>query len=186
MTTREKTALRARHYTYYEVLAFAQFYQQHRNENSPENLLRAYLQWQQVEGEFTPMARKLLTIEEVVCKYYALTLVDVRGKRRYTEFVRARQVIAYESVKLTSQHKAADTLGGNRNNIQFGKTKCAILMETEPLLRKEVKEIEQRLVEPFAKIDADFEEQKRKTINEALKETTNEETTNCEQRAAGT
>lgn len=186
MTTREKTALRARHYTYYEVLTFAQFYQLHRNENSPENLLRAFLQWQQVEGDFTPMARKLLVIEETVCKYYGLTLVDVRGKRRYTEFVRARQVIAYESVKLTSQNKVANTLGGNRNNIQFGKTKCAILMDVEPLLRKEVREIEQRLIEPFAKIDAEHEEQKRKTINEALNETTNEETTNCEHGAAGT
>jgi hypothetical protein len=102
----------------------------------------------------------------------------VRGKRRYLELVRARQVISHLSVKYSSQHKAADILGGNRNNIQFGKTKCALLMETEPLLRREVAEIEQRLEAPFAQIDADFEEElKRQTINE----TKDEKTIDCKQ-----
>ena len=45
MTTQQRTALRGRTFTYYEVIGFAQFYHAHRNENSPENLLTAYLQW---------------------------------------------------------------------------------------------------------------------------------------------
>lgn len=155
MTAAARTALRERQYTYYEVIAFAQFYQLHRTENSPENLLAAFLKWKQITGVQSTTTRRLLIIEEIVVTYYGLNLQDVRGKRRYTELVRARQVIAYFTVKYASQNQVANALGSNRNNIQFGKTKCALLMETEPLLRKEVAEIEKRLEQPMADIAAE-------------------------------
>lgn len=163
--TEPQTPLRARHYTYYEMLSFAQYYQMHRNENSPQKLLAAFLTWRHQNEQATETGRRLLVIEEMVVNYYGLRLQDVRGKRRYAELVRARQVIAYLSVKHTSQHTIAMTLGVNRNNVQFGKTKCAILMETEPLLRKEVAEIEQRLQAPFAEIDAQFGERLTNQLN---------------------
>ena len=94
-----------------------------------------------------------MVIEEAVVSYYGLSLQDVRGKRRYQELVRARQVISYLTVNHGSQHQIATALGTDRNNIQYGKTKCADLMDTEPLLRKEVAEIQLRLKVPFAEID---------------------------------
>jgi chromosomal replication initiation ATPase DnaA len=159
MTAALRTALRVRQFTYYEMVAFAQYYQQHRNQNSPENLLKAFLSWKETEEGAAPNARRLLAIESIVSRYYGLALADVRGKRRYTELVRARQVIAHICVQyqlkyqLGGQKQIARVLGGKRDNVQYSKTKCAILMETEPLLRKEVAEIERRLVEPLAVID---------------------------------
>jgi chromosomal replication initiation ATPase DnaA len=152
MTAAQRTALRARQYTYYEMLAFAQFFTAHRTENSPEQLLAGFLKWKQVEGETSARIERLMVIEQVAVQYYGVALGDVRGKRRYKELVRVRQVIWYFSVKYGSQHEIANALGNNRNNVQFGKTKCALLMETEPQLRKEVTEIEQRLIEPMAAI----------------------------------
>lgn len=153
MTAEQRTALRARQYTYYEMLAFAQFYQLHRNENSPSNLLCVFLKWKLQTAEVTLLAQRLLVIEEVVVNYYGLSLQEVRGKRRYAELVRARQVISYLTVRHASQQQIATTLGANRNNIQFGKTKCATLMLTEPLLKQEVEAIEKRLEIPFAELD---------------------------------
>lgn len=177
MTQQQSIALRVRLYTYYEVLAFAQFYQQHRNENSPENLLAAFLQWKKVEAELVPQARRLLAIESIVCEYYMLPLQDVRGKRRYLELVRARQVIAYFAVKHGTQERVANVLGKKRESVQYGKTKCEQLMETEKLLCKEVAEIEKRLKEPLAAIDRELKELESKTI----KENEDEKITNSEQ-----
>jgi chromosomal replication initiation ATPase DnaA len=167
MTTAQRTALRARTYTHGEMLAFAQFYHEHRTENTPENLLAAFFKVKQAEGEFTLQQRRLMAIEEAVCGYYGQTLQDVRGKRRYTELVRCRQVIAHFAVLHASQHKAADCLGTDRNNIQYAKSKCSELMEVEPLLRREVAEIAKRLETPFAAID--------KICKEAINKQTNED-----------
>jgi chromosomal replication initiation ATPase DnaA len=180
MTQSQRTALRSRQFTYYEMLAFAQFYQQHRNENSPENLLAAFLQWKKVETEAAPQTRRLLVIESVVTSYYGLALIDVRGKRRYLELVRARQVIAHFAVKYASQNKAANALGAKRDNIQYSKTKCSVLMETEALLRKEVADIEKRLFEPLAAIERELKELEDKTINTQNED---EKITDSEQRA---
>jgi chromosomal replication initiation ATPase DnaA len=166
MTAAQRTALRARQYTYYEVLAFAQFFTAHRTENSPEQLLAGFLKWKEIEGATSVRVERLMVIEQVCVDYYRLALQDVRGKRRYTELVRCRQVIAHLSVKYGSQNEVANALGNNRNNIQFGKTKCALLMETEAQLRKEVAEIEERLTEPFAAIA----ERERQAIADANKE----------------
>jgi len=145
MTHEQRVALRERRYTYYEMLAYGQFYHEHRNENSPEKLLVAFLKWKALEGEITVTARKLLIVEEVVCRYYGLALADVRGKRRYAELVRARQVIAHCSIKYASQNNVTQCIGMYRNNVQYGKTKCSTLMETEPVLRREVAEIQGRI-----------------------------------------
>ena len=176
MTAQQRTALRARSYTYYEILAFAQFYSEHRNENSPEQLLAAYLRWKQTEGAETVVNERLMLIEAATCKYYEQSLQDVRGKRRYRELVRCRQVIAYLTVKHASQHTIAGCLGGDRNNIQYSKTKCGVLMETEPLLRKEVKEIEQRLAEPLAAIEKAQRDKELKALNDENDEQRNSET----------
>jgi chromosomal replication initiation ATPase DnaA len=166
MTAAQKTALRARTFTYYEMLAFAQFYSEHRNENSPEQLLAAFLKWKQTENTETATNERLMLIEAAAVAYYGESLQDVRGKRRYRELVRCRQVIAYLTVKHASQNTIAGCLGGDRNNIQYSKTKCGILMETEPLLRKEVREIEARLAEPLAAIDKAQREKEQRIIND--------------------
>ena len=166
MTAPQRTALRARSYTYYEMLAFARFYYERRNESSPEQLLAGFLKWKQVENVETVANERLMLIEAATVAYYGQNPQDVRGKRRYRELVRCRQVIAYLSVKWASQNIIADCLGGNRNNIQFSKTKCGILMETEPLLRKEVREIEARLAEPLAAIDKAQREKEQKILND--------------------
>jgi len=170
MTAAQKKALRARQYTYYEMLAFAQFFTEHRAENSPENLLATFLRWEKVSAEAPARIEKLMLIETAVVKYYGLSLQDVRGKRRYTELVRARQVIAYITTRLgtqcASQNQIASTLGLNRNNIQFGKDKCALLMEVEPQLRREITDIEHKLAAGFAAIDAAQAEQQKQILNE--------------------
>jgi chromosomal replication initiation ATPase DnaA len=175
MTAQQKTALRARTFTYYEVLAFAQFYLEHRNENSPQNLLAAFLEWRQSEAVMTATDRRLQVIEEAVTRYYGLVLADVRGKRRYTELVRARQVIFHLAVQDTkaSQQKIAEMTGKKREDVQYGKTKCAQLMETEPLLRKEVAEIEGRIAYRFKQIEAELKELERKTIKQNEDEKSN-------------
>lgn len=155
MTSQQRTALRARTFTHGEVLAFAQFYHLHHGENSPENLLANYFRWREISKEFSITARRLLIIEEVVVDYYGLALEDVRGKRRYKELVRARQVIAHLTVRWASQNSIAGVIGMNRNNVQFSKTKCGILMETEKQLRQEVAEITQRLTPRLTELDAE-------------------------------
>ena len=74
--------------------SFGQFYASHRNESSPEVLLVSFLRWKNVDGEFSLEARKILIIEETVCRYYGISVADMRSKRRYKELVIARQVIA--------------------------------------------------------------------------------------------
>ena len=155
MTSQQRTALRARTFTHGEVLAFAQFYHLHHGENSPENLLANYFRWREISKEFSITARRLLIIEEVVVDYYGLALEDVRGKRRYKELVRARQVIAHLTVRWASQNSIAGVIGMNRNNVQFSKTKCGILMDTEKQLRHEVAEITQRLAPKLSELDAE-------------------------------
>jgi chromosomal replication initiation ATPase DnaA len=154
MTAAQKRALRARQYTYYEVLSFAQFFVEHRAENSPENLLAAFLRWKEDAAAQPVLSEKLMLIEHAVVKYYGLNLQDVRGKRRYTELVTARQIIAYLTVKLASQNTVASTLGTNRNSIQYRKSKCGTLMSVEKQLCKEVQEIENALTAKFAAMDA--------------------------------
>lgn len=172
MTAAMRLAIRARHYTYGEVLAFAQFYQLHRNENSPENLLANFLKWKQVEGDLSLRSRKLLIIEEVVAGYYGLALQDVRAKRRYAELVRARQVIAYFTVKHASQQQIASCVGMGRNSVQYGKDKTALMLGIEPQLRKEVDEIASRLVAPLEALDKQ-EQEIAKLKNEDENETGN-------------
>lgn len=172
MTAAMRTALRERHYTYYEMLAFAQYYHDHRYKNSPENLLAAFTKLKEVSGDLTIKQRLLLLIEATVVNYYGLALQDVRGKRRYLELVRARQVISYFTVRYASQNTIANAIGFSRNNIQYGKTKCAELMETERLLRKEVADIEKRLEEPIKAILAEAEKLAKETdiVGDADKE----------------
>jgi hypothetical protein len=165
MTAQQKLSLRARAYTYYEMLAFAQFFHEHRTENSPENILLGWLKWKEVKVDLNLTERKLLAIEQICVGYYGLDLQDVRGSRRYTELVRCRQVIAYFSVRFASQHTAARTLGGKRDNLQYGKTKCAQLMEVEPLLRKEVADVERRIAEALRSLDDEQQKQISETIN---------------------
>ncbi len=153
MTENKRQALRGRQYTFYEMVVWAQFYHEHRNENSPEQLLTEFLKWKPNAKAETMQAHQLLLIESAVADYYKLPLQDVRGKRRYKEFVRARQVIAHLAVQFGSEHEVANTLGPKRDNIHFSKTKCRILMQSEPLLRKEVADIEARLCEPLAAIE---------------------------------
>lgn len=172
MTTAQRTALRARNYTHGEMLTFAQFYHEHRTENTPENLLAAFFKVKQAEGEFTLQQRRLMAIEDAVCSYYGQSLQDVRGNRRYAELVRCRQVIAHFAVLSASQHKAAECLGLKRDNIQYAKTKCSSLIDVEPLLRREVDEIKKRLEQPFAAIDAIC----KTVINEQTTEDVNSKT----------
>ena len=150
------------------MVSFAQFFAQHRNEDSQHNLLIRFLRWGQHNqfNESDPTVRILLKIEEVVVGYYDLTLMDVRGKRRYAELVRARQVITHLSLKLVTQHGMANAIGVNRNNVQSRNSKCAILMETEPQLRKEVAEIEKKLKGLILEIEAEqFEKIKEPSTN---------------------
>jgi len=169
MTSQQRIVFRGRHFTYGEVLAFAQFYHLHHGENSPDNLLANYFRWKEISKEFSATARRLLVVEETVVNYYGLDMADVRGKRRYKELVRARQVIAYLTVHYASQNAITGVIGMNRNNVQFSKTKCGILMETEKLLRQEVAEIEQRLKPQLLEIDEEvkrLEQQEAKRFNE--------------------
>jgi chromosomal replication initiation ATPase DnaA len=153
--TKLRTALRARTFTHGEVLAFAQFYHVHHGENSPENLLANYFHWKEISKEFSITARRLLIIESTVVDYYGLALEDVRGKRRYKELVRARRVIAYLTVLYATQSQINGVIGMNRNNVQFSKTKCGILMDTEKQLRNEVADITQRLAPKLSELIAE-------------------------------
>jgi len=155
MTPQARTALRARAYTYYEMLAYAHFYAVHRYENSPEKLLAAYLDWRQETRDESAMARKLYLVEGITCQYFGVAIQDVRGRRRFKILVRARHVISHLAVPLASQNEIARILGYKRANIQSAKDKCAVLMENEKDLRRDIAAIQQRLEKPFAEIDAE-------------------------------
>ena len=149
----QRYTLRERTYTYYEMLAFAQYFHEHRTESTPVTLLSNFFKIKHAEGEYTAQQHKLMAIEETTCLYYGLNLQDVRGKRRYAELVRARQVVMYFAVQHASQSDVAACLGTNRNNVQHSKTKCASLMTVEPQLRREVAEVVERLTPIFADIE---------------------------------
>ena len=136
------THLRERKFTFYECVNFARFYSDNRDTKSAHELMLDFLK---IKKNFTAptIAMKIVQlIEQSVADYYNIPLDDIRGKRRFADLIRARQVIAYLSVKYGSQHLVAKALPGiNRMKIQHSKTMCAILMETEPDLAHEVESI---------------------------------------------
>lgn len=146
------------------MLAFARFYHLHHGENSPENLLAAYFRWQETDSHVNETARRLMLIERTVVEYYGLLLEDVRGKRRFKELVRARQMIAYFAVLHAPQNMIQRSLGMNRNNVQYSKTKCGELLGVERQLRRERDEIRQRLEPLLAGLQIGREEREKVLI----------------------
>ena len=164
MKEHENRAYRARPFTYYEMITFAQFYHAHHGERSIDNLMISFFRWKEISKEYSITTRRLLLIEDVVIKYYGLALAEVRGKRRYQELVRARQVIAYLAVQYAPQNIVSKVLGMPRNSIQSGKTKCGEMIKLEKLLSDEVAKIRKRLVNPLQALDDELRQLEEKAI----------------------
>ena len=166
--------MRSRKYTYFEMLNFARMFADNRDADTPANLLRDFLRFKTTHENTDMSLQKVQLIEHATVEYFDLSLDAVRSKRRYRELVTARQVIAYLCVKFTSEENVAAAIGGNRNNVHYSKTKCGIMMETEPHLVRQVEAIEniarQAIDEHIKKIVA-FEDQ---FITENLTPATNE------------
>jgi chromosomal replication initiation ATPase DnaA len=138
--------MRVRKYSFHEILEFAAFFADNRNAAPPDQLLSDFLGFKNSDRISDDALEIVHVIELAAAKYYDLPVVAIRSKRRYAELVRARMVICKIAVKfVTQQNIAVGMFGYNRNNVQYNKTKCSELMETEPLLVREVETIYDRV-----------------------------------------
>jgi len=110
--------LRKRKFTYTEVIGFAEYFTQHRYEDTEAGLLSAYLGLGKTKAN-DPALKFVQAVELAVSRRFEQTLEAIRSRRRYPELVTCRQAIAYVACKHVSEATAAEALSyGTRNNVR--------------------------------------------------------------------
>lgn len=136
--------LKHRKYSYFELLTFAML----ANSNPGVDADQILIDMMRLEllEHSTDINEKLCAMMlNVTSKYHGITIPELTGTSRKSEFVRARQMFCYWAVKSMHQHTVSKYSGLKRDTIQAAKTKCAILMETEPDYADECAEIGQQI-----------------------------------------
>jgi chromosomal replication initiator protein len=91
----------------------------------------------------------ILLIQEEVCKYYHLQLKDLKGKKRVKTIVVPRQIAMYLSREMTdnSLPKIGAEFGGkDHTTVIHAHEKIQQLLETDPIIQKEVGELKNLLI----------------------------------------
>ncbi|MGY3750984.1 chromosomal replication initiator protein DnaA [Vagococcus acidifermentans] len=91
----------------------------------------------------------ILLIQEEVCKFYHLNLKDLKGKKRVKSIVVPRQIAMYLSRELTdnSLPKIGAEFGGkDHTTVIHAHEKIQQLIETDPIIQKEVSDIKNTLL----------------------------------------
>ena len=91
----------------------------------------------------------ILLIQEEVCKYYHLQLKDLKGKKRVKSIVVPRQIAMFLSRELTdnSLPKIGAEFGGkDHTTVIHAHEKIQQLLDTDPIIQKEVGELKNILI----------------------------------------